>query len=146
MDQIQLVQDFVHPQYASQQTHLFLCTYWFSFEFCSFPVFRVAPNGSNLLPRSVQSDHDCWALNRKSGMRTPSNPKSWATWRMCSTAASLYCTQMAMGQKPIPSVNIPIPTRIPTKMGEFTYQPKWNPKTILTTTAKCRCTTHFSLF
>ena len=43
---------------------------------------------------------------------------------------------MAMGQKPVPPVNIPIPTKIGSKMGgEFTYQPKWDPKTVLTTTA-----------
>ena len=37
--------------------------------------------------------------------------------------------QMAMGQNPnrTPPVNIPIPTKIGSKMGgEFTYQPKWN--------------------
>ena len=33
-----------------------------------------------------------------------------------------------MGQKPVPSVNIPVPTCIGSKMGgEFTYQPKWDP-------------------
>ena len=35
-----------------------------------------------------------------------------------------------------PAVNMPIPTKIGSKMGgEFTYQPKWDPKTVLTTTA-----------
>ena len=34
---------------------------------------------------------------------------------------------MGMGQKPVPLVNIPIPTKIGSKMGgEFTY-PKWDP-------------------
>ena len=34
-------------------------------------------------------------------------------------------------------MNIPIPTKIGSKMGgEFTYQPKWDPKTVLTTTAE----------
>ena len=43
-----------------------------------------------------------------------------------------------MGQNPVPPVNIPIPTKIGSKMGgEFTYQPKWDPKTVLTTTAAC---------
>ena len=43
---------------------------------------------------------------------------------------------MAMGQTPVPPVNIPIPTKIGSKMGgEFTYQPEWYPKTVLTTTA-----------
>ena len=43
---------------------------------------------------------------------------------------------MAMGQNPVPPVNIPIPTTIGSKMGgEFTYQPKWDPKTVLTTAA-----------
>ena len=35
---------------------------------------------------------------------------------------------MAMSQKPVPPVNIPIPAKIGSKMGgEFTYQPKWDP-------------------
>ena len=35
---------------------------------------------------------------------------------------------MATGQKPVPPVNIPIPTKIGPKIGgEFTYQPKWDP-------------------
>ena len=35
---------------------------------------------------------------------------------------------MAMGQNPVPPVNIPIPTKIGSKMGgELTYQPKWDP-------------------
>ena len=43
---------------------------------------------------------------------------------------------MAMRQNPVPPVNIPIPTKISSKLGgEFTYQPKWDPKTVLTTTA-----------
>ena len=43
---------------------------------------------------------------------------------------------LAVGQNPVPSANIPIPTQIGSKMGgEFTYQPKWYPKTVLTTTA-----------
>ena len=43
-----------------------------------------------------------------------------------------------MGQKPVPPLNIPIPTKIGSKTGgEFTYQPKWDPKTVFTTTAKC---------
>ena len=44
---------------------------------------------------------------------------------------------MVMGQKqPVPPVNIPIPTKIGSNMGgELTYQPKWDPKTVLTTTA-----------
>ena len=43
-----------------------------------------------------------------------------------------------MGQKPVPPVNIRFnpTTKIGSKMGgEFTYQPKWDPKTALTTTA-----------
>ena len=41
-----------------------------------------------------------------------------------------------MGQNPVPSVNIPIPTKIGSKMGgEFTHPPKWDAKTVLTTTA-----------
>ena len=33
-----------------------------------------------------------------------------------------------MGQQPVLPVNIPIPTKIGSKMGgEFTYQPKWDP-------------------
>ena len=36
---------------------------------------------------------------------------------------------------PVPPVNISIPTTIGSKMGgEFPYQPKWDPKTVLTTT------------
>ena len=35
---------------------------------------------------------------------------------------------MAMCQNSLPPVNIPIPTKIGSKMGgEFTYQPKWDP-------------------
>ena len=46
------------------------------------------------------------------------------------------CFHLAMGQIPVPRANIPIPTKIGSKMGgEFTYQPKWDPKTVLTTTA-----------
>ena len=42
----------------------------------------------------------------------------------------------AMGQKPVPPLNIPILTKIGSKLGgEFTYQPKWDPKTVVTTTA-----------
>ena len=41
--------------------------------------------------------------------------------------------QMAMGQNPISPVNIPIPTKIGSKMGgEFSPTPKWHPKTVLT--------------
>ena len=37
----------------------------------------------------------------------------------------LIMTQVAMGQKPVPPVNIPIPTKIGSKMGgEFTENPK----------------------
>ena len=40
-----------------------------------------------------------------------------------------------------PPVNIPIPTKIKPKMGgEFTYQPKWDLKTVLTTTAESTST------
>ena len=67
---------------------------------------------------------------------------------------------MAMGQNPVPPVNIPIPTKIGSKTGgEFTYQPKWDPKTVLTTTpmssqpqlasssfSKSRSTTSRSMF
>ena len=43
-----------------------------------------------------------------------------------------------MGQHPVPPVNIPIPTKIGSKLGgEFTNQPKWDPTTVLTTTAIC---------
>ena len=44
---------------------------------------------------------------------------------------------MAMGQNQNRTpVNIPIPTKIGSKMGgQFTYQPKWDPKMVLTTTA-----------
>ena len=36
----------------------------------------------------------------------------------------------------VPPVNMPIPTKIGSKMGgEFTYQPKWDPKTVITTAA-----------
>ena len=42
---------------------------------------------------------------------------------------------MAIGQNPVPPVNIPIFTLVGSKMGgEFTYQPKWDPM-VLTTTA-----------
>ena len=42
---------------------------------------------------------------------------------------------LAMGQNPIPPVNVPIPTKIGSKMGgEFMY-PKMGSKTVLTTTA-----------
>ena len=35
---------------------------------------------------------------------------------------------MGGAPNPVPPVNIPIPTKIGSKMGgEFTYQPKWNP-------------------
>ena len=41
-----------------------------------------------------------------------------------------------MGQNPVPPVNIPIPTKIGSKMGaEFTENPKMGSKTALTTTA-----------
>ena len=39
--------------------------------------------------------------------------------------------EVAMGQNPVPPVNIPIPTKIPTKMGGAPT-PKWDPKTVLT--------------
>ena len=44
---------------------------------------------------------------------------------------------MAMGPKPVPpSEHQPIPTKIGSKMGEFTLKnPTWDPKTVLTTTA-----------
>ena len=45
-------------------------------------------------------------------------------------------THAAMGQNPVPPANIPIPTKIGSKMGgEFTYRPKWDPKTVLSPTA-----------
>ena len=37
----------------------------------------------------------------------------------------------AMGQKPVPPANIPIPTKIGSMGGEFTNPPKWDPKTVL---------------
>ena len=41
-----------------------------------------------------------------------------------------YACHLAMGQNPVPPVHIPIPTKIGSKVGgEFTYQPKWDPKT-----------------
>ena len=41
-----------------------------------------------------------------------------------------------MGQSPVLPVNIPIPTKIGSKIGgEFTNPPKWDPKTVLTTTS-----------
>ena len=49
---------------------------------------------------------------------------------------------VAMGQNPVPPVNIPIPTKIKPKVGgEFTYQPKSDLKTVLTTTAMCVAST-----
>ena len=36
-------------------------------------------------------------------------------------------THVAMGQNPVTPVNIPIPTKIGSKMGELTYQPKKDP-------------------
>ena len=55
-----------------------------------------------------------------------------ATWPLTAslhiaTPRASSCGQpMAMGQNPIPPVNIPNPTKIGSKMGgEFTYQPKW---------------------
>ena len=39
-------------------------------------------------------------------------------------------SHMAMGQNAVAPVNIPIP-----KNGWCTYKPKWDPKTVLTTTA-----------
>ena len=47
---------------------------------------------------------------------------------------------MAMGQNPnrTPSEHPNPTTKIGPKMdGEFTYPPKWDPKTVLTTTAIC---------
>ena len=39
-------------------------------------------------------------------------------------------------QNPVPPVNIPIPTKIGSKMGgEFTHPSKWDPKTVFTTVA-----------
>ena len=47
---------------------------------------------------------------------------------------SVQVHELAMGQKPVPPVNIPIPTKIGSKMGgEFTYPTFWDPKTVLTT-------------
>ena len=41
--------------------------------------------------------------------------------------------RLAVGQHPVPPVNIPIPTKPGPKMGgEFTNPPKWDPKTALT--------------
>ena len=43
---------------------------------------------------------------------------------------------MAMGQNPVPPVNIPIPTKMGSKMGgEFTYPKMGSTTTVLTTTA-----------
>ena len=51
-----------------------------------------------------------------------------SSFRVCRSA-----TQMTMGQDPVPPVNIPLPTKIGSQMGgEFTNQPKWDPKTVLT--------------
>ena len=42
-----------------------------------------------------------------------------------------FSINVAMGQNPVPPVNIPIPTKICSKMGgEFTYPRKWDPKTV----------------
>ena len=52
----------------------------------------------------------------------------------CSHAG--FSFHLGMGQKPGPQVNIPIPTKIGSKMGgEFTYPPKRDPKAVWTTTA-----------
>ena len=59
--------------------------------------------------------------------------------------SSVVSSYMAMGQNPVPPVNIPIPTKIRSKMGgEFTYQPTWDPKTVLTTTVTCEFAAEFA--
>ena len=52
----------------------------------------------------------------------------------CQAIPIVELRHLAMGQNPVPpSGYIPIPTRIGSKMGgEFTHQPKWHPKTLLT--------------
>ena len=60
---------------------------------------------------------------------------------MASHPESQNCRCVAMGQiQIVPPVNIPLPTKIVSKMGgEFTENPpKWDPKTVLTTTAMCQ--------
>ena len=47
----------------------------------------------------------------------------------------MHHTEMAMGQNPNRTPNIPIPTKIGSKMGgEITHHPKRDPKTVVTTT------------
>ena len=61
-----------------------------------------------------------------------SNPSFSRIFKMTSHSLSQRCGQMAVGQNPVPPVNIPIPSKIGSKMGgEFTYQPKWDPNTVL---------------
>ena len=44
------------------------------------------------------------------------------------TGPALLEGHMAMGPNPVPPANIPMPTKIGSKMvGEFTHQPKWDP-------------------
>ena len=50
--------------------------------------------------------------------------------QMVNTSTLFNLPNMAMGQNPVPPVNIRIPTKIGPKMGgEFTQSPKWDPKT-----------------
>ena len=80
------------------------------------------------LSRSLQTTSSPWHVPLRS---RPAASWPWAPLKSAplqqEDGVKIDCSHLAMGQKPVPPVNIPLPTNIGSTMGgEFTYQPKWH--------------------
>ena len=77
------------------------------------------------------------ACNRRGQTSINTAERVHVAWQTTCQLAKTYVdwqTQMAMGQNPVPPVNIPIPSKIGSKMGEFTsFDPQPNLETTLST-------------
>ena len=70
--------------------------------------------------------------------------EAWTTTCGPIPAGFLTHTHVAVGQIPYPSEHPNPTTKMGSKMGASTYLPKWDPKTVLTTTGICNSRRHSS--
>ena len=86
----------------------------------------------NFSLRTVPGGCRCWAAESKRTcckfiLEPPLQATVYGHWVLtfCSISPHVDFVEMAIGQNRVPPLNIPIPTKIGSKMGvEFTYQPK----------------------